>query len=301
MTLGMNMRVGERELTATPVDVGTEFRVSRQLRAVFIPEQQALWLRWRPQPRPSFNPDLLEDLRIFGLWVLQNEGIIRVGEVEAPVQFSILASDTPGVFQLGGDLDLFQSLIDARDRAGLARYGRACIDVLYRNYIGYDLDLTTISCVQGQCLGGGFEAALASEVVVAERRARFGFPEILFNLFPGMGAYSFVARAVKQKVTEEILTSGQIYTADEMRDKGLIEIVADDGQGEAAVVALMQRRKSAHRALARVRRRIQRLTESELTDIVDIWVDAALRLNPRDLRLMQLLVARQSKLDGAGE
>ena len=109
----------------------------------------------------------------------------------------------PGVFNLGGDLDLFKQLIEARDRAGLLRYGRACIDVLYRNYIGHDLPVTTISLVQGECLGGGFEAALSSDVIIAEKSARFGFPEILFNLFPGMGAYSFLDRQIGQRGAEE--------------------------------------------------------------------------------------------------
>jgi DSF synthase len=45
----------------------------------------------------------------------------------------------------------------------------------------------TASLVQGRALGSGFECALASDVIVAETGARMGFPEVLFNLFPGMG------------------------------------------------------------------------------------------------------------------
>ena len=48
----------------------------------------------------------------------------------------VLTSGTPGVFNLGGDLNLFKQLISARDRAGISRYGRACIDLLHRNYTG---------------------------------------------------------------------------------------------------------------------------------------------------------------------
>ena len=48
-------------------------------------------------------------------------------------------------------------------------------------------------------LGGGFEAALSSQVLIAERSARFGFPEIMFNLFPGMGAYSLISRRIGGK------------------------------------------------------------------------------------------------------
>ena len=44
--------------------------------------------------------------------------------------------------------------------------------------------LTKIVLVQGDALGGGFECALASDVIVAEESAQMGLPEILFNLFP---------------------------------------------------------------------------------------------------------------------
>jgi DSF synthase len=59
---------------------------------------------------------------------------------------------------------------------------------MYENIIHLDRDVTTIALVQGDALGGGFETALSSNVLIAERSAKLGFPEILFNLFPGMGA-----------------------------------------------------------------------------------------------------------------
>jgi enoyl-CoA hydratase/carnithine racemase len=159
--------------------------------------------------------------------------------------------------------------------------------------------VTTISLVQGECLGGGFEAALSSDVIVAERGARFGFPEILFNLFPGMGAYSFLERKIGQKAAEDVLTSGKIYSAEEMHALGVVDVLAEDGEGEAAIAALIKRRQRSRNgmaALAAVRRRVHRIDFSELLDIVQIWVDAALRLNPRDLKLMQRLVSRQNDL-----
>jgi DSF synthase len=211
----------------------------------------------------------------------------------------VLASAVPGVFNLGGDLDLFKQLIERRDRQGLLRYGRACIDVLYRNYIAHELPVTTISLVQGACLGGGFEAALSSDVVIAEKNARFGFPEILFNMFPGMGAYSFLERRIGQRGAEELIASGKIYSAEEMAAQGVIDLVADNGNGEAEVAALIQRRSRSRNGLtglAAARRRVHRIEFPELLDIVQIWVDSAMRLNPRDLKLMQRLVSRQNGL-----
>jgi DSF synthase len=282
-----------------PRDNGFEINFSPQLRVYYDNEARALWSRWVPEPRPCFNPALLADIRAYYDFLGGSEARVEYGGEEHAIEYVVLASGTPGVFNLGGDLDLFRQLIDTRDRQGLLRYGRACIDVLYRNYIGHKLPVTTISLVQGECLGGGFEAALSSDVIIAEKNARFGFPEILFNLFPGMGSYSFLDRRIGQKGAEEVITSGKIYSADEMLALGVIDMVTEDGQGEAGVAGLIKRRtrsRNGFAALASVRRRVHRLEFGELLDIVQIWADSALRLNPRDLKLMQRLVSRQNGL-----
>jgi len=289
-----------RQLPAwQPNENGIQFNFSPQLRVHFDKQARAMWSRWAPEPRPCFNPTLLADIRAYYDFLAASGARVDCYGEEHPIEYVVLASAAPGVFNLGGDLDLFKQLIDVRDRQGLLRYGRACIDVLYRNYIGHELPVTTVSLVQGECLGGGFEAALSSDVVIAEKSSRFGFPEILFNLFPGMGAYSFVERRIGQKGAEELITSGKIYSAEEMVALGVIDLAVEDGQGEAEVAALIKRRARSRNglsALAAVRRRVHRIEFEELLDIVQIWVDSALRLNPRDLKLMQRLVSRQNGL-----
>jgi len=178
---------------------GIDFDFSPQLNVRFDKNSHALWSRWTAEPRPCFNPRLLADIRSYYDFLSRTDGTFECRDGPYPIEYVVLASGMPGVFNLGGDLDLFKQLISDKDKQGLLRYGRACIDVLYRNYVGHELPVTTISLVQGECLGGGFEAALSSDVIVAERSARFGFPEILFNLFPGMGAYSFLDRKIGSK------------------------------------------------------------------------------------------------------
>jgi len=282
-----------------PLNTGVAFSYSPQLRAHFDKDTRAAWSRWSPAPRPCFNPSLLANIRAYYDFLGASGGRIDCMGEEHPIEYVVLASAIPGVFSLGGDLELFKQLIDVRDRQGLLRYGRACIDVLYRNYIGHELPVTTISLVQGACLGGGFEAALSSDVIVAEKNARFGFPEILFNMFPGMGAYSFLERRIGQRGAEELIASGKIYSAEEMAAQGVVDLVAENGNGEAEVAALIRRRgrsRNGLAGLAAARRRVHRIEFSELLDIVQIWVDSALRLSSRDLKLMQRLVARQNGL-----
>ena len=302
MEMHVPSAVLEARLTpaSQPHNLGVGFEFSPQLRAHFDKETRALWSRWAPEPRPCFNPSLLADIRTYYEFLAASGGRIDCFGEEHPVEYVVLASATHGVFNLGGDLDLFKQLIDVRDRQGLLRYGRACIDVLYRNYIGHELPVTTVSLVQGECLGGGFEAALSSDVLVAEKSARFGFPEILFNMFPGMGAYSFLERRLGQRGAEELIASGKIYSAEEMATMGVVDAVAENGQGEAEVAALIRRRSRSRNglaAMAQVRRRVHRLEFSELLDVVQIWVDSALRLSTRDLKLMQRLVSRQNGLN----
>jgi DSF synthase len=259
----------------------------------------AMWMRWNPSPRPNFNRALLQDLDRYCRFVMHTGGEVRCQGENSPVEYAILGSRVPGVFNLGGDLSLFAELIDRQDRRALAQYGRACIDVLYRNYIGHGLPLTTISLVQGECLGGGFEAALSSDVLVAERHARFGFPEILFNLFPGMGAYSFLERKVGKRTTEELLSSGRIYSADDMLNMGVVDLVTDPGGGEAGIARYIKdrgRSRNGLAGLARARRRVVTLDYAELLDVVEVWVDTAMNLSLRDLKLMQRLVTRQNDL-----
>lgn len=276
-----------------------EFFFSEQLSAAYDPVTRAIWSRWTPRPRPSFNPALLGDLAKYCQFVTGTDGAVQWHGEAMPVEYTVLASGATGVFNLGGDLSLFMDLIERGDRGGLLAYGTACIDVLYRNYIGHGIPVTTISLVQGECLGGGFEAALSSDIIVAERHARFGFPEILFNLFPGMGAYSFLDRRVGRKITEELLSSGKIYSADDMLAAGVIDHVVEPGQGEAEVAGMIKRAGRSRNGLlgiAAARRRVNGISYQELLDVVRLWVDGAMRLTTRDLKLMQRLVSRQNEL-----
>jgi DSF synthase len=115
-----------------------------------------------------------------------------------------------------------------------------------------------------------------------------------------MGAYSFLERRIGQRAAEELISGGKIFSAEEMLGLGVIDVVADDGAGEAEVEALIRRRSRSRNGLAGLaaaRRRVHRLEFKELLDVVELWVDSALRLTTRDLKLMQRLVSRQNGLN----
>jgi len=269
-----------------------------QLETRFDPEFRVLWGFMNPKPRPTFNPHLLAELRGYVDSIVQPGGLIWHEGSEYAINYAVIASKIPGVFNLGGDLSLFREAIKTHDRDILVQYGRKCVDNLYPWSRNCDLPLTTIALVQGDALGGGFECALSASVLVAEESVRMGFPEILFNLFPGMGAYSFLARKVGRRITEELITGGNLYTGRQLYDLGVVDVLAPDGAGEAAVYSFVKRHAktpNGRRAIEMVRREVEPVTHEELMRVVSIWADAALRLSERDLRLMERLVRAQSR------
>ena len=272
-------------------------RAYSDLEVVVARPERALWCYLKPQARPSFTEALLRDLhRVRGLISQAFEN--SPAGAEAPLRYFILASRTPGVFNLGGDLALFSAKIQAGDREALRRYAYSCVDACYANSVGFGNGIITIGLAQGDALGGGWESLMSCDRLVAERQARFALPEVLFNLFPGMGAHAYLSRRVGMARAEEIIMSGKVYTAEEMHAWGIVDVLAEDGDGERAVREWIDRngaRHNAHSAMFKARRRVNPVTLQELRDVTDIWVDAALGLTAQDLRRMTQLAAMQDR------
>jgi DSF synthase len=268
-----------------------------QLEVSWEEQTGALWTFMRPYGRPSYSLALLEDLHAG-----QHGVSAAFADCPEKLRYLVLGSRTPGVFNLGGDLDYFLAKIRERDRPALIAYGESCVRILHRNLNTLGLPMITIALAQGDALGGGFETLLSFNVIVAERTAKFGFPESFFGLFPGMGAYSLLARRNGAAFAEEMMLSGRTYTADEMKDAGLVHIVAEPGRGIEAVREYMQRNNRRHagaRGVYRAGREVYPVTLDELDRIVAIWADSCLQLSERDLKLMQRLVGAQTRLQGA--
>jgi DSF synthase len=268
-----------------------------ELETFITEEDRAFWCFMNPRPRPSFTPQLLRDLEAMQdcISVLFDRGAAGHGR---PFDYFILGSRSPGVFNLGGDLNLFVEKIRARDGATLRRYGYACVEAGHANHRGYDNGVITIGLIQGDALGGGLESALSCDLLIAERQAKFGLPEVLFNLFPGMGAYSFLSRRIGPIKAEEMIMSGRIYTAEEMLALGVVDVLAEAGEGQRAArayIAANRTRRNAHSAIYKVRRRVNPVPLEELRDVVDTWVEAALALEEADLRKMTRIAAAQDR------
>ncbi len=265
-----------------------------QLSGYYEAERRTVWMMLRAQPRPCFNHALIEEIMNFS-WLVRQSGFA--------VDFWVTGSLVPEMYNVGGDLQFFVECIQNRRREALRAYARACVDCVHAASRGFDTGAITLAMVEGSALGGGFEAALAHHFVLAQRDARLGFPEIAFNLFPGMGGYSLVARRSGMRLAEELIYKGESHTAEWYEQHGLVDVLYEPGQSYVSVrtfIDTLRPKLNGVRAMLRARTRVLQLPRSELMDITEDWVDAAFCLEPKDIAYMERLVMLQNRHHAAG-
>ena len=246
-----------------------------------------------PVYHPCFSERLLHDMRRTQERIRRR--LLADTNPKAGAHHLVLASDAD-VFNLGGDLALFSQLIRAGNRDRLLEYATLCVEVAFNLYELCEDRVHSIAVVQGDALGGGFEAALCCHTIIAEEGAGMGFPEALFDLFPGMGAYTFLTRRVTPQVAERMMLNARVYPVEELCEMGVVDLVVPRGEGLRAardMVRQHQRIGNALRAMNTVRQACRPVHLDELLTVTTQWVDAAMRLSDRGLRTMERLIRAQ--------
>ena len=270
-------------------------RPYKSIRLEWSSELRLLRVRTCVKPIQCYSLAVMGELHRMLADITANPGLVR---------HFVMTSDVPRVFNFGGDLALFVLLVRAGDIESLKLYGMRCVDLVWWMENAANLGVHTTVLSQGDTLGGGLESVLPFHKVIFERSAQAGFPEVLFNLFPGMGAWDFTIRKAGFAVANEMILSGRLYSAEELHYRRVVDLVVDDGAGEAAVERVIRDVDPRHRgtlAALRAQRLAAPIRYESLTAIVDQWAESALGLTDRDLRLMERLARAQARKAGGAD
>ena len=280
-------------------------RPHNTLRSVEDPDRGVYWCHMHADlvtspGRACFRPILVDEILHYQQALADRLRLRQQREKSNSLPHVVLASDSD-VFNLGGDLDLFCRSIRSGDRNVLLAYARQCVRGVHGFHTGLGAGAHSIALVQGDALGGGFEAALSCHTIVAEEGVGMGLPEVLFDLFPGMGAYSFLCKRIAPHQAEKLMLEGNVYSSDELYRMGLVDVLAPRGQGVLAVEEVIRNHRripNARAAMHRVQAMSQPVTLEEMMSITEVWVDTALQLGDKSLRIMERLVRAQSRRAG---
>jgi len=137
------------------------------------------------------------------------------------------------------------------------------------------LSTPTIAAINGYCLGGGMEVALASDIRIASDRARFGLPETILGIIPGWGALPRVTRLLGAAVAKELVFTGDLIDARRALETGLTNhLVAHDDLMNFAMEMAGKIRRQSRFAVSRAKEVVNASSDMALEDACTLETDA---------------------------
>jgi enoyl-CoA hydratase/carnithine racemase len=194
-------------------------------------------------------------------------------ELESKASALILYSKQSAGFSAGADLRELYTLVQQTDAASAAKGVREFLERIHAVLNRFDTSsLTTIAAVHGVCFGGGFELALACDLIVADKMARFCFPELRLGLIPGFGGIPRLKRDIGNGVVRDLLLTGRSINASKALAVGLASQVAAEGETLRLARATAAQVTKFDRATAAVAKSfIKTLPAEELRREIDIF------------------------------
>ncbi len=175
----------------------------------------------RPKALNALNSATLDDLLAAASELSENEAVKVV----------IVTGEGNKAFVAGADIAEMRPMNPVQGLI-FSQKGHIAISALEK------LSKPVIAAVNGYALGGGFEVALACDIIYASEKARLGFPEVTLGILPGFGGTQRTARLVGLAKAKELILTGRVITAQEAYEMGLLNKVLPDDQLMASVEEL---------------------------------------------------------------
>ncbi|HZQ18412.1 MAG TPA: enoyl-CoA hydratase/isomerase family protein [Terriglobales bacterium] len=218
------------------------------------------------KPCNEFGSQSLEEFERF---------IAALPELEESVHSLIVHSTLPCGFSAGADLrELYRQTRGMEKIAALKEVRRS----LQRTHqVMNTLDaspLTTIAAVNGVVFGGGFELALTCDLIIADKTARFCFPELRLGLVPGFGGIPRLKRDLGNAVVRDLLLTGRSLNASKAQQIGLVSQIVGEGEAlRAARATAAHVGKFDRGTSATAKKFVKSIPYDDLRQEIDIFCD----------------------------
>jgi len=191
----------------------------------------------------------------------------------------ILHSARKHGFSAGADLrELYHGAVKLSEKERVSSV-RAFLERIHAVFNAIDdAPFATIAAVHGVCFGGGFELALTCDIIVADKMARFAFPELRLGLIPGFGGIPRLKRDLGNAFIRDLLLTGRSVNAARAQSVGLVAQLAAEGEAlriARATAAQIAKFDGVTRATAK--KFIKPIPHDELRREIDIFCELLAR------------------------
>jgi enoyl-CoA hydratase/carnithine racemase len=199
--------------------------------------------------------------------------------LESQASALIVYSKQSSGFSAGADLRELYTLAQQMETTAAAKGVREFLERIHAVLDRLDTSpLTTIAAVNGVCFGGGFELALVCDLIIADKMARFCFPELRLGLIPGFGGIPRLKRDIGNAVVRDLLLTGRSINATKALAVGLASQVAAEGESlRLARATAAQVTKFDRTTAAAAKRFVKPLPAEELRREIDIFCELFMR------------------------
>ena len=187
----------------------------------------------------------------------------------------IIHSTLAAGFSAGADLRELYHRSQSMQKAEAIRGVREFLERIHAVMNAIDaLPLTTIAAVHGVTFGGGFELALVCDIIIADRMARFCFPELRLGLIPGFGGIPRLKRDLGNAVVRDLLLTGRSFNVMKAQQIGLVSQIAAEGESLRVARATASQVGKFDRATAAAAKQfVKPIPYEELKREIDIFCD----------------------------
>lgn len=151
------------------------------------------------------------------------QAILRDIESNPQVQAAVLISGKPGCFIAGADITMLEKCKTYEDAAQISKSGQQILGAIESS------KKPIVAAIQGACLGGGLEVALACHyrIAVKDKKTGLGLPEVMLGLLPGAGGTQRLPRLVSLPNALDMELTGKTVKADKAKKFGIVDMLVD--------------------------------------------------------------------------
>lgn len=200
---------------------------------------------------------------------------LALGHLEKSAHALIIHSELTSGFCAGADLRELYRRSQAMNRDDAVRQVRDFLERIHGVLNRIDVSpLTTIAAVHGVTFGGGLELALTCDLIIADKTARFAFPELRLGLIPGFGGIPRLKRDVGNAAIRDLLLTGRSFNSTKAQQIGLVSQVVSEGEAlRAARATATQIGKFDRHTAATAKQFIKPVPYDELRREIDLFCD----------------------------